>query len=82
MWAIVDKLKDKSKGIEAWVTQNLNKPMLQVKGEERFQRGYTFVSAMLKYKDKIEEKPKEEAAKIARRFYPGQVEKVFIVIKD
>ena len=82
MWSIADKLKDPAKGIEAWVTQNMNKPALQVKGEERFQRGYTFVNAMQKYGNKIDVKSKEEALKVAKRFFQGQVEKVFIVIKD
>ena len=82
MWSIADKIKDPAKGIEAWVTQNLNKPALQVKGEERFQRGYTFVNAMQKYGNRIDTKAKEEATKVARRFFQGQIEKVFIVIKD
>ncbi len=82
MWNVAEKLKNPEKGVDAWVTQNLNRPMLQVKGEERFQRGYTFVNAMVKYGDKLDDKAKEEAKKIARKHFPGQVEKLFIVIKD
>jgi hypothetical protein len=82
MWAISEKLKDQAKGIDAWVTQNMTKPLLQVKGEERFQRGYSFVNAMVKYGSRIDDKAKEDALKLAKRFYPGQVEKIFIIIKE
>lgn len=82
MWNVAEKVKDQEKGVDAWVTQNLNRPMLQVKGEEKFQRGYTFVNAMVKYGKKLDEKAKEEAKKIAHRHFPGQVEKLFLVIKD
>jgi len=33
MLSVAEKVKDPEKGIDAWVTQNLNRPMLQVKGE-------------------------------------------------
>ena len=82
MWGAADKIKNPAKGIDAWVSQNFNKPMLQVKGEEKFQRGYTYVNAMVKYGDKIEAKTKEDALKIARRAFPGQVEKIFYILKD
>ncbi len=82
MWGIADQLKNQAKGIDSWVNQGLNKPVLQVKGEEKYQRSYTYVSAVQKYGDKILEKTKEEALKLARRFFPNQVEKIFIVIKD
>jgi hypothetical protein len=82
MWSIAEKLKNAEKGVDAWVTQNLNRPMLQVKGEERYQRGYTFVNAMVKYGSKLDAKAKEESAKLAKRHFEGQVEKIFIVIKD
>ncbi len=82
MWSVAEKIKDPEKGVDAWVTQNLNRPMLQVKGEERYQRGYTFVNAMIKYGAKLDEKAKEDARKIAHKHFPGQVEKLFMVIKD
>jgi hypothetical protein len=82
LWALVDKIKDEKKGIDAWVNQSLNKPVLQVKGEEKVQRSYSFVAAMVKYKDKLEEKSKEEALKLAKKFFPGQVEKLFIVLQE
>ncbi len=82
MWALVDKIKNPKKGIDAWVNQSINKPTLQVKGEEKNQKSYTFVNAMLKYEDKLEEKAKEEALKLAKKFFQGQVEKVYIVIKE
>ena len=37
---------------------------------------------MMKYGSRIDGKSKEEATKVAKRFFPGQVEKIFIVIKD
>ncbi len=82
MWSLVDKIKDPKKGIDAWVNQSLNKPTLQVKGEEKTQKSYTFVNAMIKYKDKLDDKAKEEALKLAKKFFPGQVEKIFMVIQD
>ena len=82
MWHIADKLKDPTKGIDSWVSQNFNKPMLQVKGLEKFQRGYTFVNAMIKYGMKIEAKDLEDSQKMARRSFPGQVEKIFFILKD
>jgi hypothetical protein len=82
MWNVVDKIKDQEKGIDAWVNQSLNKPTLQVKGEEKNLQSHSFVTAMAKYKTKLDQKAKDEASKMARKFYPGQVEKIFIVIKD
>ena len=82
MWGLVDKLKNPLRGIDSWVNQSLNKPTLQVKGEERNQRSYTFVGAMLQYSDKLDDKTKDDALKLAKRFFPGQIEKIFIVIKD
>jgi hypothetical protein len=82
MWSIVDKIKDAEKGIDSWVNQGLNKPTLQVKGIEKVTQSLSFVSAMHKYKEKIDQKAKDEATKIARKFFPGQVEKIFIVLKD
>jgi hypothetical protein len=81
MWALVDKIKDPKKGIDAWINQSLNRPTLQIKGEKT-QKTYSFVQAMQKFKEKLEEKPKEEALKIAKKFFPGQVEKIFLVIKE
>jgi hypothetical protein len=81
MWALVDKIKDGKKVVDTWVNQSLNKPTMQVK-EEKAQKTYTFVAAMLKYGDKLDDKAKDEAKKLAKKFFPGQVEKIFIVIKD
>ena len=82
MWSAVDKIKDPLKNIDAWVNQALNKPTLQVKGEERNQRSYSFAEAMSKYGERIDEKAKTDALKLARRFFAGSVQKMFIVIKD
>ena len=82
MWSAVDKIKDPVKNIDAWVNQALNKPTLQVKGEERNQRSYSFVEAMAKYGDRLDEKAKSDALKLARRFFAGSVQKMFIIIKD
>jgi hypothetical protein len=82
MWSIADKLKEPEKEIDCWVNQGSNKPTLQVKGIERGIQSLTFVSAMHRYKDKIDQKAKDEANKMAKRFFPGQVEKFFIVLKD
>jgi hypothetical protein len=82
MWSIADQLKNQAKGVDSWVNQGLNKPILQVKGEEKFQRSYSYVAAVLKYGEKVQDKPKEEAMKLAKRFFPTQMEKIFIILKD
>ncbi len=82
MWSIADNLKNLAKGVDSWVNQGLNKPILQVKGEEKFQRSYTYVAAVQKYGDKVKEDAKGEALKLARRFFPNQIERIFIIIKD
>jgi hypothetical protein len=82
MWGIADQVKNAAKGIDCWVNQGLNKPTLQVKGEEKFQRSYTYVGAVQRYRDKITDKTKEEALKLAKKFFQGQVEKIFIVLKE
>jgi hypothetical protein len=51
-------------------------------GEEKFQRSYTYVGAVQRYRDKITDKTKEEALKLAKKFFQGQVEKIFIVLKE
>jgi hypothetical protein len=43
---------------------------------------YSFIEAMTSYGDKLEGKALEEPTKLARHFYYGQVEKIFIVLKD
>ncbi len=80
LWAVADHLKKENK--ESWVTQSAPKPALCVKHAGTQVKTYSFIEAMTSYGDKIDGKALDEAHKLARKFYYGQVEKVFIVLKD
>jgi hypothetical protein len=80
MWSIADQLKKEKK--DSWVTQGSNKPALIVKVTGNLTKTFGFIEAMINYGDKIDNKAKEEATKLASRFFYGQLEKVFIVLKD
>ncbi len=58
------------------------KPTLQVKEGGKIVKTMTFVQAMTDYRDKIPAKSKDEAQKLAKKHFPGKVEKTFIAIKD
>ncbi len=80
MWGVVDHLKKEKK--EGWVSQSSPKPTLMVKQTGNVVKTYSFIEAMTSYGDKIPDKIKEEATRLARRFYYGQVEKIFVILKD
>ncbi len=80
MWGICDSLKTPLR--ECWVNQNLAKPTLQIKENGRITKTLNFVKAMSEYKDKIPGKTIEEATKIAKKHFSGNLEKIFMVLKD
>ncbi len=80
MWGACDSIKTTEK--EAWVNMGAAKPTLQIKEGGRIIKTLTFVQAMNEYKGKIPTKALEEAAKLAKKHFPGKIEKTFIVIKD
>jgi hypothetical protein len=80
MWSIAEQLKKEKK--DSWVTQGSVKPALVVKVTGNLTKTFGFIEAMINYGDKIDKKAKEEATKLASRFFYGQLEKVFIVLKD
>jgi hypothetical protein len=80
LWGVVEVLKKEKK--DCWVTHGSPKPVLQVKQNSTLIRSMSFVDAVTTYGDKIEKKTLEEARKLATRFFAGQVEKIFLVIKD
>ena len=80
MWAVADAIKSKTS--EVWINQNTSKPTLQVKEGGKIIKTLSFVRTMNEYKDKIPKKAIEEATKIAKKTFGGQLEKTFIVIKD
>ena len=79
LWSITDAIKSEKK--EVWVNQNANKPTLQVKENGKV-RTLTYAKAIEEYKEKIPKKTLEEATKIAKRYFAGQIKKTFIVLKD
>jgi len=80
MWGIADVLKKEGK--ESWVSQSSPKPCLMVKDGGALVRTYSYLEAVSKYGEKVEKKNLDEASKLANRFFYGQVEKVFVVLKD
>jgi hypothetical protein len=82
LWGIAEALK-KEKNKDCWVTQGAPKPTLQIKqAGQTLVRSLSYIEAVTTYGDKIEQKVLDEARKLATRFFTGQVEKVFIIIKD
>jgi hypothetical protein len=79
MWAVCDALK--SNTIDCWVNQTA-KPTLQIKEGGKIVKTLTFVNAMVEYREKISRKAIEEATKLAKKGFAGNLEKIFIVIKD
>jgi len=79
LWAIATAIKTKSK--EVWVNQGSSKPTLQIKQAGKV-RSYTFVKAMEEFGKRIPQKSIDDATKIAKKFFSGQLEKTFIVLKD
>jgi hypothetical protein len=80
MWIIVNKLK--AQGKECWVNTNTNKPKLQVKTEKKFPTDYSYVAAVTKFKDLIEEDDLTEVNAQARKFFKGQCKQLFIILKE
>ncbi len=81
MWSIADSLK-KRENKDSWVSQSSPKPTLMVKHSGTQIKTYSYIEAMSSYSEKIDAKVLEEAHKLARKFYYGQVEKIFLVLKD
>jgi len=79
MWAVADALKTKTK--QVWVNQG-SKPTLQIKEGGKIVRNLTFVKTMTEYKEKIAPKVIEDTKKTAEKAFAGQLEKIFIVLKD
>ena len=80
LWGIVDVLKKEKR--ESWVNQSSPKPTLQVKQTGVLIKSYSYIEAISAYGERIEKKVIDEATKLAGRFFYGQVEKIFIILKD
>jgi hypothetical protein len=80
MWGACEVIRSKEK--ETWVNMSAAKPTLQVKEGGKIVKTLTFVQAMSEYSDKIPAKAKDEALKLAKKHFPGKIEKTFIAIKD
>jgi hypothetical protein len=80
MWSVADNLKKDGK--ESWVSQSSPKPSLMVRHSGQQVKTYSYIEAMTSFEEKIGSKALEEATKLARKFFYGQVEKIFIVLKD
>lgn len=80
MWAVADAIKTKTK--EVWVNQVSCKPMLQVKEGGKIVKTMGYIKTMQEYGNKIPKKTIDEVSKTARKFFAGNMEKTFIVLKD
>ena len=80
LWGIVDALKKEKK--ESWVNQSAPRPTLQVKQTGTIIKTFSYIEAISSYGERIEKKIIDEATKLAHRFFYGQVEKIFIILKD
>ncbi len=80
LWAIADVLKKDKK--DSWVTQSNPKPCLMVKDGGPLVRTYSYLEAVTTYGEKVDKKNLDEATRLAQRFFFGQVEKVFVILKD
>jgi hypothetical protein len=80
MWSIADALKTDQN--EVWINQNQAKPTLQMKENGKITKTMSFVKAVTEYKEKIPQKTIEEATKLAKRTFAGNLEKTFLVLKD
>lgn len=80
LWSIAESLKKEGK--DSWVTQSSMKPTLMVKETGNLVRTYSYIDSVMTYGEKIDKKAKEEATKLASRFFYGQIEKIFVVLKD
>jgi hypothetical protein len=80
LWSLADLLKTETK--QVWVAQNLAKPTLQVKEGMRITESLTFVKAMTKYGEKIPQKTLEEATRLAKKSFSGNLRETFVVLKD
>lgn len=80
MWAVADAIKSNTK--EVWVNQVSCKPTLQVKEGGRVVKSLGYLKTMVEYGDKIPQKKLDEIKKTASKFFSGNLEKTFIVLKD
>jgi len=80
MWAVADAIKTKTK--EVWVNQVSCKPTLQVKEGGRIVKSLGYIKTMQEYGDKVPKKTIDEVTKTASKFFSGNLEKTFIILKD
>ena len=80
LWAIVNKLKED--GREAWVNTATNKPRLQIKTGDKFPKDYSYIEAVNEFGQRITKKELKDLNDQARKFFKGQVEQVFVILKD
>ncbi len=80
MWAVADAIKTNTK--EVWVNQVACKPTLQVKEGGRIVSSLGYIKTMQEYGEKIPKKTIDDVTKTAKKFFAGNLEKTFIVLKD
>jgi hypothetical protein len=80
MWSVAENIRTDTK--EAWINQNQPKPTLQVKEGGKIVESLCFVTTMKKYGDKIPKKTIDEATKLAKKNFSGNLKETFVVLKD
>ena len=80
MWQIVTKLKED--GRDAWVNATSNKPKLQIKTGDKYPKDYNFVEAITAFGQRLTAEDLKEPTQQAKKFFKGQVEQIFVVLKE
>ena len=79
LWEISKSLK--AEGKDTWVAQSNCKPTLMIKTGQ-YPKAYTYVQACLEFGSKIKPELLVKPNSLAEKFFPTEVERIFIILKD
>ena len=79
LWEIVKVLKETKQ--EAWVAQSNTRPLLMIK-KGQYPKSFGFVQAIQENENFISKCDLTEPTKLANKFFRGEVQRLFIVLKD
>ena len=79
LWEICKCLK--AEGLESWVAQSSCKPTLMIKSGP-YPKAYTFVQAVLEFGSKVKTEDLAKTQTLAAKFYPSELQRMFIILKD
>ena len=79
LWEIAKILKEAK--CESWVAQSTTRPLLMVKTGQ-YPRSYGYVQAIQENLNFLSKCDLSEPNKLANRFFRGEVQRLFIILKD